>query len=117
MTKKYRPYLSLPMMESMVKLCDNYLTQPFGPPEEHLREHTKDIKDSLQVMILKARHEITKPSYVPISSRIGMNVPINEQTGPSYRYNAGLMSLEERTAYEAELMNEIISGNQEQENL
>jgi hypothetical protein len=68
----------------------------------------QEIIDSLEIMILKARHEITKPSYVPISGRLGMNVPISEQTGPSYRYNAGLMTPIEAAEYEQSLMAEIL---------
>jgi hypothetical protein len=110
MTKKYRPYLSLPMMERIVLCVEHTIGDGAGDPNID-----NEIIASLQVMILKARHEITKPSYVPISGRIGMDVPINEQTGPSYRYNAGLMSEKEREEYEAELMNEIIASKKQEE--
>lgn len=101
MTKKYRPYLSLPMMEKIVQ-CVKYTAGG--------EDIDQEIIDSLEIMILKARHEITKPSYVPISGKLGMDVPVNEQTGPSYRYHSNLMSPEERAAYEQSLQDDILKG-------
>jgi hypothetical protein len=101
-TKKYRPYLSLPMMERISELVAPYASNL-----------DSEIYDTMRVMLIKAREEITKPSYVPLSSRLGMNVPINEQTGPAYRYNAGLMSPEEKAIYEETIMNEILKGSVE----
>lgn len=102
MTKKYRPYLSLPMMERIITLVQDKGT--------NLTSTDVAIQESLEIMILKARHEITKPSYVPISGRLGMNVPVNEQTGPSYRYHSNLMTPEEREAYEQSLQDDILKG-------
>lgn len=105
MSKKYRPYLSLPMLERIVSSVKANSTEVMS--HSHIDE---EIISSLEVLILKARHEITKPSYTPLSSKLGMPTSPEELTGPSYRYHNNLMTQEEREAYETELNNSILSS-------
>jgi hypothetical protein len=99
MSKKYRPYLSLPMMERIVsRLSQQGKCSPLD----------SQIISSLEVMILKARHEITKPAYIPLIDSLGLEVAIEEQTGDEYRFNTGMMSPEEEVKYSEKLMSQML---------
>ena len=101
--RKYRPYLSLPMMERICALCNSH----------PIDELSQDILDSLQTMILKARMEITKPAFIPLAAKLGIPEPefkppqTQEEILEEQRFISGAMTPEEAQAYQSKLMAKI----------
>lgn len=103
---KFRPYLTLQQMEHIVSLCESDIRS----------NHTNamlgvSIIESLKLMILKAQHSITKPSFIPLAAKLG--IPTNEFKEPDpeeQRYMNGQMTPEEAAAYESKLMERINHG-------
>ena len=108
MSKKYRPYLSLPMMERISYVLGNLKAS--GDMLTTLLD--REIIDTMRVMILKANHGITQPSFTPIVDKLGIPEPewkeqTREETLEEMRYTSGQMNPEESLAYEQKLMAKI----------
>lgn len=101
MSKKYRPYLSLEMMNRIIYLCH------LNP----IDELSQSIIDSLKIMTLKANHGITQPSFTPIVDKLGFSEPeLIQSKSEAYderKFLAGEMTEEEAQAYQAKLMSKI----------
>ena len=103
---KFRPYLTLEQMERIVLHCSS----PSMPKNQENIDIT--IIDALNLMILKARNNITKPSFVPLAAKLGIPAPEFKAPVPEEsRYMNGQMSPEEAKNYEAKLMERINHGN------
>lgn len=103
---KFRPYLTLEQMEHIVSLCESDIRS----------NHTNamlgvSIIEALKLMILKARNNITKPSFIPLAAKLGIPAPEFREPDPEeQKYMNGQMSPEEAKAYEAKLMEQINHG-------
>lgn len=108
---KFRPYLTLEQMERISQLILS--TSPAHCPTSPLDQ---SIWESMNLMILKARNNITKPSFIPLAAKLGIPAPsfIPEQSQEEKleeaRYTSGQMTPEEATAYESKLMERINHG-------
>lgn len=111
---KFRPYLTLEQMERIVFLCQ--VEQQCSTILNYDPLLDKSIEDALQLMILKARNNITKPSFIPLAAKLGIPDPsfIPEQSQEEKleeaRYTSGQMTPEEAAAYESKLMERINHG-------
>jgi hypothetical protein len=96
MSKKYRPYLSLEMMNRIIYHCENSI------PREAI---DSEILYSLRTMCLKAKYAITQPSFTPLVDKLGIPESESEPIDPDeIRFTSGQMSPEEASAYQAKLM-------------
>lgn len=105
MSKKYRPYLSLEMMTRIVSLAEHSIFSS----DEFSSSLDKEIINTLQVLILKANHGITQPSFTPIVDKLGIPEVIQSKAEAyeERRFLAGEMTEEEAAAYQAKLMEKI----------
>ena len=104
MSKKYRPYLSLPMMERIISLCEDSFN-PKNPME--LNPLDDEIISSLKILVLKGKHGITQPSFTPIVDKLGIPELSTKELMEEKRYLSGTMSPEESLSYEIKLMEKI----------
>lgn len=103
---KFRPYLTLEQMERIHELILSNT-----PRTVPLTVLDQSIFDALNLMILKARNNITKPSFIPLAAKLGIPAPELKEPDPEEsRYMNGQMSPEEAKAYEAKLMERINHG-------
>lgn len=103
MSKKYRPYLSLEMMERIVSLAEHSIFSS----DEFSSSLDKEIIDTMRVMILKANHGITQPSFTPIVDKLGITPELIQSKSEAYderKFLAGEMTEEEAAAYQTKLM-------------
>lgn len=100
MSKKYRPYLSLEMMNRIIYHCENSI------PREAI---DSEILYSLRTMCLKAKYAITQPSFTPIVDKLGITELIQSKSEAydERKFLAGEMTEEEAQAYQAKLMSKI----------
>lgn len=120
---KLRPYLTLPQIEHIITLCMADSKHP----------ESRGIIYALQMVSLKARAGITKPAYIPASTRISASLGMPAQSNlrdintlldqfaknplslslqeldqvTEYRYVQGMMNPEERDSYLVGLMNKL----------
>ena len=93
MSKKYRPYLSLSMMQRISSLASSD------------SELDTSIRKAMEVMIIKATHGITQPSFTPLVDKLGMDDL--EESSDDMRFKRGEMSPEEEADYQASLMDKL----------